>query len=173
MENTKYGKRREGRWTPIRAKAQDTRANPNSWETHLVRKRWGHWTPTGIEPTDYDEDDEVYIYICIYVCMFVCRHAIYLYIYFIIIVILSGWPYPTEVTWPLILKIVCLIPAITAWQCLLCNNYGYNRNFDWLVYASMFVYSMCMHVLFKYSKYAYSVYSLYCIYMYEYTYYCV
>ena len=41
MENTKYGKRREGRWTPIRAKAQDTRANPNSWETHLVRKRWG------------------------------------------------------------------------------------------------------------------------------------
>src|SRR6218665_3397734 len=41
MENTKYGKRREGRWTPIRAKAQDTRANPTSWETHLVRKRWG------------------------------------------------------------------------------------------------------------------------------------
>src|SRR6218665_2351525 len=40
MENTKYGKRREGRWTPIRAKAQDTRANPNSWETHLLRKRW-------------------------------------------------------------------------------------------------------------------------------------
>src|SRR6218665_2034609 len=40
MENTKYGKRREGRWTPIRAKAQHTRANPNSWETHLVRKRW-------------------------------------------------------------------------------------------------------------------------------------
>src|SRR6218665_3255972 len=35
-----YGRRREGRWTPIRAKAQDTRANPNSWETHLVRKRW-------------------------------------------------------------------------------------------------------------------------------------
>ena len=40
MENTKYGRRREGRWTPIWAKAQDTRANPNSWETHLVRKRW-------------------------------------------------------------------------------------------------------------------------------------
>ena len=40
MENTKYGGRREGRWTPIRAKAQDTRANPNSWETYLVRKRW-------------------------------------------------------------------------------------------------------------------------------------
>src|SRR6218665_618248 len=28
MENTRYGRRREGRWTPIRAKAQDTRANP-------------------------------------------------------------------------------------------------------------------------------------------------
>jgi len=40
MENTKYGRRREGWWTPIRAKAQDTRANPNSWKTHLVRKRW-------------------------------------------------------------------------------------------------------------------------------------
>src|SRR6218665_1243798 len=40
MENTKYGRRREGGWTPIRAKAQDTRANPNSWKTHLVRKRW-------------------------------------------------------------------------------------------------------------------------------------
>src|SRR6218665_2458575 len=40
MENTKYGKRREERWTPIRAKAQDARANPNSWETHLMRKRW-------------------------------------------------------------------------------------------------------------------------------------
>src|SRR6218665_1762485 len=40
MENIKHGRRREGRWTPIRAKAQDTRANPNSSETHLVRKRW-------------------------------------------------------------------------------------------------------------------------------------
>ena len=48
MENIKYGKRRGGRWTPIRAKAQDTRANPNSWETHLVRSdgtldSYGHW----------------------------------------------------------------------------------------------------------------------------------
>src|SRR6218665_2122669 len=40
MENTKYGRRREGRWTPIPAKAQDTKANLNSWGTHLVRKRW-------------------------------------------------------------------------------------------------------------------------------------
>src|SRR6218665_3396294 len=43
MENTRYGRQREGRWnTSIRAKAQDTRvtrANTNSWETHLVRKR--------------------------------------------------------------------------------------------------------------------------------------
>ena len=40
MENTKYGRRREGQWTPIRAKTQVTRANPNSWKTHVVRKRW-------------------------------------------------------------------------------------------------------------------------------------
>src|SRR6218665_4062870 len=40
MENAEYGRRGEGRWTPIRAKVQDTRANPNSWETYLVRKRW-------------------------------------------------------------------------------------------------------------------------------------
>src|SRR6218665_1876190 len=43
MENTKYGKRREGRCTvghQYGPKAQDTRANTNSWETHLVRKRW-------------------------------------------------------------------------------------------------------------------------------------
>src|SRR6218665_1215806 len=40
MEKSRYRKRREGGWTPIRVKAQDTRANPNSWETHLVRKRW-------------------------------------------------------------------------------------------------------------------------------------
>src|SRR6218665_3002884 len=47
--NTKYGKRREGRWTPIRAKTQNTRANPNSWETHLVRKRWdiAHYSTEG------------------------------------------------------------------------------------------------------------------------------
>ena len=51
MENTKYGRRREGQWTPIRAKAQDTRANPSSWETHLVRKGWD------IVPRDNDDDD--------------------------------------------------------------------------------------------------------------------
>src|SRR6218665_4217185 len=32
------GRRRERCWTPTRAKAQDTRASPNSLETHLVRK---------------------------------------------------------------------------------------------------------------------------------------
>src|SRR6218665_2366727 len=57
MENKKYGRRREGRWTPIRAKAQDTRANPNSWETHLVRKRRA-LDSYGIEPRDYDDDDD-------------------------------------------------------------------------------------------------------------------
>jgi len=31
------------------AKAQDTRAIPNSLETHLVRV---YWTPTGVEPMD-------------------------------------------------------------------------------------------------------------------------
>ena len=35
----RYGRRRERRWTPTRAKAQDTRASPNSLEAHLVRKR--------------------------------------------------------------------------------------------------------------------------------------
>ena len=43
-----------------RAKAQDTRANPNSWKTHLVRKRWD------IEPKDYDDDDDddMYVMLC-------------------------------------------------------------------------------------------------------------
>jgi len=59
MENTKYGWRREGQWTPIRAKAQETSANPNSWETHLYsEEETGHWTPTGVEPKDYDDDDD-------------------------------------------------------------------------------------------------------------------
>jgi len=40
----------EGRWTPTRTKAQDTRASLNSLETHLVRK-WG-WAPTGAEPLE-------------------------------------------------------------------------------------------------------------------------
>ena len=59
MENIKYGRRREGRWTPIRAKAQDTRANPNSWETHLVRKRWDiGLLYRGVEPKDFDDDHD-------------------------------------------------------------------------------------------------------------------
>jgi len=52
MGNNKSGRQRHGRLTPIRAKAQDTRANPDSWETHLVRKRWEHWTPSGVERKD-------------------------------------------------------------------------------------------------------------------------
>src|SRR6218665_3675246 len=39
QKTSRYGRRREGRWTPTRAKAQDTRASPYSLETHLVRKR--------------------------------------------------------------------------------------------------------------------------------------
>src|SRR6218665_1130470 len=50
MENTKYGKRMEGRCITIRAKAQDTRANPNSWETHLVRKRWDNGLLRALSP---------------------------------------------------------------------------------------------------------------------------
>src|SRR6218665_2679192 len=61
MENTKYGNRREVRWTPIRAKAQDTRANPNRWETHLVRKRWDIGLLRALSYTDYDDDDDDYI----------------------------------------------------------------------------------------------------------------
>jgi len=45
----RYGRQRDRRWTPTRAKAQDTSASPNSLETDLVR---GHWTPTGVEPMD-------------------------------------------------------------------------------------------------------------------------
>ena len=59
MENTKYGKRREGRWTLIRAKAQDTRANPQQLVNSPSEEAMGHWTPTGIEPKDYDDDDEL------------------------------------------------------------------------------------------------------------------
>ena len=31
------------------------RANPNSWET---QEEMGHWTPTGVEPMVYDDDDD-------------------------------------------------------------------------------------------------------------------
>ena len=54
MENTKFGRRKEGLWTPIRAKAQDTRANPNPSEEEM-----GQWTPTGVEPKDDDDDDDI------------------------------------------------------------------------------------------------------------------
>ena len=49
MENTKYAMEGEGKgdghqYKIMRAKAQDTRANPNGWVTHLVMKIWdiGH-----------------------------------------------------------------------------------------------------------------------------------
>src|SRR6218665_904727 len=66
MENIKYGRRREGRWTPIRAKAQDTRANPNSSETHLVRKRWDIGLLRALNPRIMMMM-MIYIYIYIYI----------------------------------------------------------------------------------------------------------
>src|SRR6218665_641977 len=35
----------------------------------------GHWTLTGVEPRDYDDDDDTRIYICMYVCMYVCTYV--------------------------------------------------------------------------------------------------
>src|SRR6218665_3569453 len=77
MENTKYGKRREGRWTPIRAKAQHTKANPNSWETHLMRKRWdiGLLRALSLWIMMMMMMIYIYIYIYIYVCVCVYGHT--------------------------------------------------------------------------------------------------
>src|SRR6218665_103792 len=50
------------------ANAQDTRANPNSWETHLVRKRWDIGLLMSIEPRVYDDDLFFRIYICKIIC---------------------------------------------------------------------------------------------------------
>src|SRR6218665_2683941 len=74
MENTKYGKRREGRWTPIRAKAQDTRANPNSWETHLVRKRWDVGLLRALSP-------RIMMMMMMNVCMYVLHVFMYVFMY--------------------------------------------------------------------------------------------
>src|SRR6218665_3943835 len=68
MENTKYGTRREGRWTPIRAKAQDTKANPSSWETHRVRKRWDIGLLRALSLW-------IIIMMIMYVCMYVCMYV--------------------------------------------------------------------------------------------------
>src|SRR6218665_1763506 len=76
MENTKYGKRREGGWTRIRAKAQDTRANPNSWETHLVRKRWDIGLLRALSPRIM-----MMIYVYIYTYKIICNIYMYIYTY--------------------------------------------------------------------------------------------
>ena len=56
----RYGRRWEKWWTPTWAKAQDTRASPDSLETHLVRK-WGDIsTPTGAEPMEQWMDGRDY-----------------------------------------------------------------------------------------------------------------
>ena len=37
----------------------------------------GHWTPTGIEPTDYDDDDRVMLiemHVNVFYTDFICRH---------------------------------------------------------------------------------------------------
>src|SRR6218665_2203697 len=49
LKTPSYGRRRERRWTPTWAEAQDTRASPNSLETHLVR---GHLNNYGAEPIE-------------------------------------------------------------------------------------------------------------------------
>src|SRR6218665_1444033 len=88
MKNTKYGKRREGRWTPIWAKVQDTRANSNSWEIHLARKRWDIgliWALSlRIMMMMYVcMYVRMYVctYVCMYVCMYVCKKVMYVCMY--------------------------------------------------------------------------------------------
>src|SRR6218665_1011005 len=77
MENTKYGRRRERRWTSIRAKAQDTRANPNSWKTHLVRKRWDIGLLRALSPRIM-----MMIAVCavVYVCTMYVWISVYIYV---------------------------------------------------------------------------------------------
>src|SRR6218665_1229622 len=72
--NTKYGKRREGRWTPIRPKARDTRANPNSWETHLVRKRWDIGLLQALSLRIMMMNACKYVLMLVYVCMYAHKY---------------------------------------------------------------------------------------------------
>src|SRR6218665_833715 len=75
----------EGRWTPIRAKAQDTRANPNSWETHLVRKRWDIGLLRALSLWIMMMMMHVCMYVRLhagmYVFMYVCVYCIYVCLY--------------------------------------------------------------------------------------------
>src|SRR6218665_3055467 len=57
MENNKSGRTMDA----IRAKAQDTRAKSNSWETHLVRKRWDIGLLRALSPRMM----HVHVYVCI------------------------------------------------------------------------------------------------------------
>jgi len=57
------GRWRERWWTPTRAKTQDTRASPNSLETHLVRK-WGDIGHLRALSPWRNEWMDWYIYIC-------------------------------------------------------------------------------------------------------------
>ena len=38
----------------------------------------GHWTPTGVEPKVYDDDDTGCIYTCMYNCIYVCIIVYYI-----------------------------------------------------------------------------------------------
>src|SRR6218665_1019308 len=86
MENTKYGRRRERRWTSIRAKAQDTRANPNSWKTHLVRKRWDIGLLRALSP-------RIMMMIAVCAVVYVCTMYVWKYVYMYVHVCVYVWMY--------------------------------------------------------------------------------
>src|SRR6218665_1467396 len=58
MENIKYGRRRKGRWTPDGRKPRTPEPIPIAGNSPS-EEEMGHWTPTGVEPKDYDDDDEL------------------------------------------------------------------------------------------------------------------
>ena len=68
----------EGQWTPIRGygrKPRTPKPIPIAGKLTFSEEEMGHWTPTGIEPTDYAD---IYIYIYIYVYIYT---RIYVYIH--------------------------------------------------------------------------------------------
>ena len=55
MENIKYGRRREGRWTPVyRRKPRTPEPIPIAGKLTYSEEE----THTGVEPKDYNEDDD-------------------------------------------------------------------------------------------------------------------
>jgi len=55
MENTKYGRRREGRWTPNTGESLGHQSQSQSLGNPPIEEEMGHWTPTCVEPMVYDE----------------------------------------------------------------------------------------------------------------------